>query len=122
MVGIVVHDQDSFASIGGDSEGDVMLVAGHRQCLPETADPVPAHLSPAAIGIPELHHDIDGLTAGGQLSSSRTCTDDEAIGTESASTIAERTSERCIAVQRTVNLLECDEEIVAETVVLGESH
>ena len=98
MVGIIVHDQDSLASIGGDTEGDVMLVAGHRQCLPETADPVAAHLGPAAISVPELHHDIDGFTVGTRLSGDWTCADDEAIGTESAPTIAECASDRCVAV------------------------
>jgi hypothetical protein len=99
-----------------------MFVASHGQGLTETADPVAAHLGSAAVGVPELHHDVDGFTVGTRLSGGWARSDDEAIGTESAPTIAKRTSEHCVAVERTIDLLECDEEIVAETMVFGESH
>ena len=49
-------------------------------------------------------------------------TDDEAVGAEAAAAVAERAGEGGVAVEGAVDLLQRDEEVVAEAVVLGELH
>ena len=97
------------AGVGHDQLVAEVAAAG-GQCLSEATDPVAAHLCPTAVGV-EQHHPrrIPRLALG----------DQQAVGTESAPAVAQSPSER-----RQVGLgklgMEHDEEVVAESVVLGE--
>ena len=122
MGGVVVHDQRAVSSIGGHREGDLMLVAGHRQRLSEASDAVAAHLGSAAVGVPEMHHHVDRSTIGPEAADLGTGADDEAVGTETSTAIAQGACDGRIAVDRSVDVLEGHEEIVAQPVVLGDLH
>jgi hypothetical protein len=113
MSGIVMNNEFTKASVGVYCIGRLVIVAGHRQCLAETADSVTAHLCTAAIGIPQPHHDIDrpSIRSGCAIVWARP--DDETIGTESTAAITNRARQCCVAPQWAIDLLEGDHEIVS---------
>jgi hypothetical protein len=122
MGGIVMHNEFSETPIGEDGVGGLVVVTSHCECLTKTANAVATHFSAAAIGIPKVHHHIDWFAIGPSGIDSGTRPNDETVGTNAPATVAEIARQGGIAMKRSVDFLESNDEIVAQAVVLGESH
>jgi hypothetical protein len=112
--------QGAGAGVGRDDDGGVggALLAGDR--LGEAADAVAADLGPGPVGVEQVHDDIDAC--GGLLDRRRRAVD-EPVGAEAPPPVAQRDRQGPVDRRRVVVAgVEHDEEVVAETVVLGQSH
>ena len=78
VIGVVVDDELPEAAVGGHEVGRLVVVAGHGQGLAQAADAVAAHLGPAAVGVPEVHHHVDRPSVGRGLPGRRARADDAA--------------------------------------------
>jgi hypothetical protein len=122
MSGIVMHNEFSKTAIGQDGVSGLVVVTSHCECLTETANTVAAHFSATAIGIPKVHHHIDWFAIGASGIDCGTRPNDETVGTKTPATVTESASQGGVAMKRSVDLLKSNDEIVAQAVVLGESH
>lgn len=122
VIGIVVDDEFAQPCVGADDIHGLVIVAGHRKGLAETADAVPTHLGPASVCIPQVHHDIDRFTVGVDLTGNRQGSDDEPVGTDATTTITQGPRHCGVAVKRSVDLLERNDEVIPESVMFRESH